>query len=192
MLEGRVQEGGVQPTRRVRRAGGRLAGLRRAVVLLAVAGMAAAGIVTGGIVAGGGARAQAAAGPNASGRCPTTQGRIACVDLTHQRMWVQVGSRVVFGPVPVRTGRRGHVTRTGLWHVYWRDAHHRSSLYGGVAMPYSQFFSGGEAFHAVQEAMSTPPGSHGCVNLSNRDARALWGVLRLHDPVEVFGRKPGT
>lgn len=175
-------EGSVQPTRRVQRAG-----VGRAVALLAAAGMAAAGMV-----AVGGGPARAAAGPNASGRCPTTMGRIACVDLTHQRMWVQVGSRVVFGPVPVRTGRRGHVTRTGLWHVYWRDAHHRSSLYGGVAMPYSQFFSGGEAFHAVAEPMSTPPGSHGCVNLSNRDARALWGVLGLHDPVEVFGRRPGT
>lgn len=161
--------------------------VRRAAVLLAAAGTVAAGIV-----AVGGVQAEAAARPNAAGRCPTTMGRIACVDLTHQRMWVQVGARVVFGPVPVRTGRRGHVTRTGLWHVYWRDAHHRSSLYGYVAMPFSQFFSGGEAFHAVAEPISAPPGSHGCVNLNNHDARALWGVLRLHDPVEVFGRKRGT
>jgi lipoprotein-anchoring transpeptidase ErfK/SrfK len=158
----------------------------RAGVLLAAAAVTAAGIV-----ATGGAPAQAAA-PGASGRCPTAMGRIACVDLTHQRMWVQDGRKVLFGPVPVRTGRRGYATRTGLWHVYWRDRHHLSSLYGGVAMPYSQFFSGGEAFHAVQEPMSAPPGSHGCVNLSSWDARRLWGVLRLHDPVEVFGRKPGT
>lgn len=172
---------------RWRRAGLRRAGVRRAAVLLAAAGMAAAGTV-----AAGGGQAQAASGPNASGRCPVTMGRIACVDLTHQRMWVQDGTEVVFGPVPVRTGRRGYVTRTGLWHVYWRDLHHRSSLYGGIPMPYSQFFSGGEAFHSVDEPMSTPPGSHGCVNMNSWDARRLWGVLRLHDPVEVFGRKPGT
>jgi len=131
-------------------------------------------------------------GPDASGRCPTNLGRIACVDLTHQLMWVQVGSRVVFGPVPVRTGRAGYVTRTGLWHIYLRNEDQWSSLYS-VAMPYSQFFSGGEAFHGLNgESMSTPPGSHGCVNMNTWDARRLWGILKDGDPVEVFGRKPGT
>lgn len=132
-----------------------------------------------------------AAGPNAAGLCPTNLGRIACVDLTHQRMWVQVGGRVVFGPVQVRTGRRGYVTRTGLWHVYSRQRTHWSTLYN-VAMPYSQFFSGGEAFHGLNEPMSTPPGSHGCVNMNTWDARTLWGVLKQNDPVKIFGRKPGT
>ncbi|MEY9962342.1 hypothetical protein ABIA33_000363 [Streptacidiphilus sp. MAP12-16] len=137
------------------------------------------------------ALAKPAAGPDAAGLCPTNLGRIACVDLTHQRMWVQVGSKVVFGPVQVRTGRRGYVTRTGLWHIYWRDQNHYSSIYH-VAMPYSQFFSGGEAFHGLNEPMSTPPGSHGCVNMNTWDARTLWGILKLHDPVKIFGRKPGT
>ena len=135
--------------------------------------------------------AQKATGPNAAGLCPTNKGRIACVDLTHQRMWVQVGKKVVFGPVQVRTGRKGYVTRTGLWHVYSRQLHHWSTLYN-VAMPYSQFFSGGEAFHGLNEPMSTPPGSHGCVNMNTWDAKKLWSVLKLHDPVKVFGRKPGT
>jgi len=135
--------------------------------------------------------ARKATGPNAAGLCPTNKGRIACVDLTHQRLWVQVGKKVVFGPVQVRTGRKGYVTRTGLWHVYSRQLHHWSTLYN-VAMPYSQFFSGGEAFHGLNEPMSTPPGSHGCVNMNTRDAKKLWSVLKLHDPVKVFGRKPGT
>jgi lipoprotein-anchoring transpeptidase ErfK/SrfK len=132
------------------------------------------------------------ADPDAAENCPTTLGRIACVNLTDQIMWVQVGSRVIFGPVHVRTGRAGHVTRTGLWHIYWRDEDHRSSLYG-VAMPYSQFFSGGEAFHGLNgESMDTPPGSHGCVNMNTWDARTLWGIIRKGDPVKIFGRKPGT
>jgi hypothetical protein len=135
--------------------------------------------------------AKKATGPNAAGLCPTNKGRIACVDLTHQRMWVQVGKKVVFGPVQVRTGRKGYVTRTGLWHVYSRQLHHWSTLYN-VAMPYSEFFSGGEAFHGLNEPMSTPPGSHGCVNMNTWDAKKLWSVLKLHDPVKVFGRKPGT
>ncbi|QMU74263.1 L,D-transpeptidase [Streptacidiphilus sp. P02-A3a] len=132
------------------------------------------------------------AGPDAAGRCPATLGRIACVDLSRQLMWVQVGTRVVFGPVRVRTGRAGYVTRTGLWHVYRRNRDQWSTLYD-VAMPYSQFFSGGEAFHGLDgESMYTPPGSHGCVNMNTWDARTLWGILRSGDPVEVFGRKPGT
>ncbi len=131
-------------------------------------------------------------GPDAAGHCPTTMGRIACVDLDRQLMWVQTGSRVIFGPVHVRTGRAGYVTRDGLWHIYLRNATQWSSLYD-VAMPYSQFFSGGEAFHGLNgESMSAPPGSHGCVNMNTWDARTLWGILRMGDPVEIFGRKPGT
>jgi len=147
---------------------------------------AAAAVVVPGVVLGVPDGAEAA-----SHVCPTDRGRIACVDLTRQRMWVQVGRRIVFGPVRVRTGRRGYVTRDGLWHVYWRDRHHYSTLYH-VAMPWSQFFTGGEAFHGLNEPMSTPPGSHGCVNMTYADARRLWSVLKLHDPVKVFGRKPGT
>jgi hypothetical protein len=137
------------------------------------------------------ALAKTATGPNAAGQCPTNLGRIACVDLTHQRMWIQVGTKVVFGPVQVRTGRRGYVTRTGLWHVYSRQINHWSTLYN-VAMPYSQFFSGGEAIHGLNEPMSTPPGSHGCVNMNTWDAKKVWGILKQGDPVKIFGRKPGT
>ncbi len=144
------------------------------------------------VLPAGGAAALAGATPVAAyGGCPARSGRTACVDLTHQRMWVQKGRRVVFGPVRVRTGRAGYRTRRGLWRIYWRDRHHYSTIYH-VAMPWSQFFSGGQAFHGLAEPMSTPPGSHGCVNMTYPDARALWGVLRLGDRVDVFGRKPGT
>ncbi|MBF9067879.1 L,D-transpeptidase [Streptacidiphilus sp. NEAU-YB345] len=123
--------------------------------------------------------------------CPTNRGRVVCVDLTHQKLWIQDGSKLVFGPVAVRTGRRGYVTRDGLWHIYWRDLHHVSSIYD-VPMPYSQFFTGGEALHAVGIPMSTPPGSHGCVNMTVHDAQIAWKLLRVGDVVDVFGRKPGT
>jgi lipoprotein-anchoring transpeptidase ErfK/SrfK len=134
---------------------------------------------------------KAKANPNAAGKCPTNRGRIACVDLPRQLMWVQNGKKVLFGPVNIRSGRNGFETRTGLKRVYWRHKDHYSTLYN-VAMPYSQFFDGGQAFHAVAIALSTPPGSHGCVNMTNRDAKALWGVLKLHDYVYVWGKRPGT
>ncbi len=161
----------------------------RVRVGLAAAGLAACTALVAAVPA---QAAGAVAHPAAAGGCPVTLGRIACVDLTHQRMWVQVGRKVVFGPVPVRTGRRGYVTRTGLWHVFRRVRNDYSTLYH-TPMPYSQYFSGGEAFHAlVGLSLSAPPGSHGCVNMHYGDAQRLWNVLRLHDPVKVFGRKPGT
>ncbi len=39
------------------------------------------------------------------GRESVNKGRIACVNLTLQLSWIQDGSRLVYGPVPVRTGR---------------------------------------------------------------------------------------
>ncbi|MCD0481951.1 L,D-transpeptidase [Streptacidiphilus sp. ASG 303] len=134
---------------------------------------------------------QARANPNASGACPVNKGRIACVDLKRQLVWVQYGKKVIFNPVRIRSGRDGYETRTGLKRVYWRHIDHYSTLYH-VAMPYSQFFDGGQAFHGVSIPISQPPGSHGCVNMTNGDARRLWGVLKLHDYVYVWGKRPGT
>ncbi|MFE1437903.1 L,D-transpeptidase [Streptomyces sp. NPDC058739] len=129
--------------------------------------------------------------PNAAGKCPVRAHRVACVDLNRQLLWVQKGRKVVHGPVPMRSGRAGYRTRTG-WHtVYWRHKNHVSTLYG-QPMPYSQFFSGGQAFHAVYGTIFTTVGSMGCVNLRLGDAKKLWGVLRKGDRVYVWGRRPGT
>ncbi|MEU2710928.1 L,D-transpeptidase family protein [Streptomyces sp. NPDC007205] len=129
--------------------------------------------------------------PNAAKRCPVRSYKVACVDLNRQLTWVQKGSKVVFGPVPMRSGRAGHVTRKG-WHtVYWRHKNHVSTLYN-EPMPYAQFFDGGEAFHAVYGSIYTTVGSWGCVNLKLGDARKLWGVLKKGDHVYVWGRRPGT
>ncbi|MFD4788536.1 L,D-transpeptidase family protein [Streptomyces sp. NPDC058459] len=129
--------------------------------------------------------------PDKDGKCPTDKGRIACVNLTLQLSWVQDGRRLVYGPVPVRTGRDRYETRTGLKKIYWRDIDHVSDLYD-VPMPYSQFFDGGQAFHSVGLSMWNPPGSHGCVNMTTKDAKKYWSLLRNGDDVFVYGRKPGT
>ncbi|MET8982588.1 L,D-transpeptidase family protein [Streptomyces sp. NPDC004539] len=129
--------------------------------------------------------------PNAGGKCPVRRYRVACVDLTRQLMWVQEGRRVVYGVVPVRSGRDGYETRTGWHRIYWRDLDHYSSLYDDAPMPYAQFFDGGQAFHGTYGDLFAG-GSHGCVNLRLADARRLWGVLELEDAVFVYGVKPGT
>jgi hypothetical protein len=137
--------------------------------------------------------AQRAAGrtPDKAGKCPRNKGRIACVDLTRQLSWIQDGSRLKYGPVPVRTGRDGAETRTGSKRVYYRSIKHWSTIYH-VWMPYSQFFDGGIAFHSVTKSMYNPPGSGGCVNMRPADAKAYWNLLRNGDDVYVYGRKPGT
>ncbi len=129
--------------------------------------------------------------PNAAKKCPVRTYRVTCVDLSRQLLWVQWGKDVVFGPVPMRTGRAGFGTRTG-WHaIYWRHKDHVSTLYD-TPMPYSQFFSGGQAIHAVYGTIYNLEGSRGCVTLRHDDARKLWGVLKKGDRVYVWGRKPRT
>ncbi|MFF5726067.1 L,D-transpeptidase [[Kitasatospora] papulosa] len=137
--------------------------------------------------------AQKAAGknPNAAKKCPTNKGRIACVDLTRQLSWIQDGSKLKFGPVPVRTGRNGDETRTGSKKIYWRNINHWSTLYD-VSMPYAQFFDGGQAFHSVTKSVYNNPGSAGCVNMRPADAKSYWNLLKNGDDVHVYGRKPGT
>ncbi|WP_424215427.1 L,D-transpeptidase family protein [Streptomyces sp. BI20] len=137
--------------------------------------------------------AQRAAGttPNKAGTCPVNRGRIACVDLTRQLSWIQDGSRLVYGPVPIRSGKDGTETRTGLKKIYQRTLNHWSTIYK-VWMPYSQFFDGGIAFHSVDKSMWNPPGSGGCVNMRPADAKAYWNMLSVGEDVFVYGRKPGT
>ncbi|MFE9724684.1 L,D-transpeptidase family protein [Streptomyces sp. NPDC005794] len=137
--------------------------------------------------------AQKAAGktPNKAKKCPTNKGRIACVDLTRQLSWIQDGTKLKFGPVPVRTGRNGDETRTGATKIYWRNIDHWSTLYD-VRMPYAQFFDGGQAFHSVTKSMYNNPGSAGCVNMRPADAKSYWNLLKNGDDVFVYGRKPGT
>ncbi|MEU0335023.1 L,D-transpeptidase [Streptomyces sp. NPDC006193] len=129
--------------------------------------------------------------PNAAGKCPVRSYRVACVDLSRQLTWVQKGGKVLFGPAPMRSGGKGHVTRRGWHSVYWKHKNHWSTLYN-QPMPYAQFFDGGQAFHAVYGSIHTTVGSMGCVNLKLADARTLWGVLKKGDKVYVWGRRPGT
>jgi hypothetical protein len=129
--------------------------------------------------------------PNAAKKCPVRSYRVACVDLDRQLTWVQKRSKVVFGPVPIRSGGEGYATRGGWHRVYWKHKNHWSTLYD-QAMPYSQFFDGGQAFHGVYGSIDTDHGSYGCVNLKLADARKLWGVLKKGDRVYVWGRRPGS
>ncbi|MGH3508911.1 MAG: L,D-transpeptidase family protein [Nocardioidaceae bacterium] len=90
----------------------------------------------------------------------------------------------------VRGGKRGEVTRVGRFVVFRRYRHHVSSLPGHAAMPYSQFFSGGEAIHGSRRMVDPFSGhSHGCINMYLKDARQLWRLTHTHRLiVHVYGR----
>jgi lipoprotein-anchoring transpeptidase ErfK/SrfK len=90
----------------------------------------------------------------------------------------------------VRGGGASTPTRTGTFRVYYRDIDHVSSTFDSAPMPYSQFFSGGQALHGSRLMMDPYVGhSHGCVNFWTEDARQLWNLTstkRLW--VHVYGR----
>ena len=89
----------------------------------------------------------------------------------------------------VRGGDRGMATRTGTFRVFLRDKDHVSSIYG-TPMPYSQFFSGGQAFHGSVKMMDPwQDHSAGCVNMYIEDARQLWSMTHnVNLNVHIHGR----
>lgn len=83
------------------------------------------------------------------------------------------------------TGEGGYDTRAGWFDVYLRQTLHHSKLYD-VDMPYSLFFSRGQAIHASTALRRLgSPASHGCVRLPRRNARALFNESPVGRPVIV-------
>ncbi|MEU0985782.1 L,D-transpeptidase [Streptomyces sp. NPDC005953] len=122
--------------------------------------------------------------------CPDTSGTVVCVDMNRQILWVEDAGKVIFRPVPARTGSPDYPTRTGWHQIFDRQKEFWSTLYEGP-MPFAQFFDGGQALHGSYRNIWEDPGSHGCVNLRYDEAKALWNGLRLGDEVYVWGRRTG-
>ncbi|RII14247.1 hypothetical protein DSC45_21400 [Streptomyces sp. YIM 130001] len=129
--------------------------------------------------------------PNAQGKCPVREYRVTCVDLNRQILWVQTGKKVVYAPVPIRSGKDGYETRLGWHKIYLKRERHFSTIYNNAPMPHSQFFDGGQAFHGTYSDLFKS-GSHGCVNMYAKDAKRLFDLLKVGDRVYVWGTKPGT
>ena len=118
-------------------------------------------------------------------RCLT--GRVLCIDKTARRLaWVVDGSlqRVL----DVRFGSEYTPTREGTFTVFWKHIDHVSTLYGSP-MPYSMFFSRGQAVHYSSDfaARGYAGASHGCVNVRDRAGiRTLYAEVRVGDSVVVY------
>jgi hypothetical protein len=118
-------------------------------------------------------------------RCRT--GRALCIDKSSRTLrWVVDGK--VLRTVDVRFGASYSPTRDGVFHVYWKHADHVSSLYGSP-MPYSMFFSRGQAIHYSSDfaARGYAGASHGCVNVRDYDAvKWLFSQVREGDRVVIY------
>jgi peptidoglycan hydrolase-like protein with peptidoglycan-binding domain len=118
-------------------------------------------------------------------RCTT--GRALCIDKsTSSLRWVVDGT--VLTSIDVRFGAEYTPTREGLFHVYWKDEDHVSNLYGSP-MPFSMFFSRGQAIHYSSDfaARGYAGASHGCVNVRDYDALAsLFDQVAVGDKVVVY------
>ncbi|HEX4723230.1 MAG TPA: L,D-transpeptidase [Pseudonocardiaceae bacterium] len=145
---------------------------RRPLAVLTAIGVAAVGSVAMMLAAP--AQAEAAQAT------PCSAAANACVDLSTQQAWLIRNGVVVYGPVKVRTGRSSAPTNPGTFHVTFKDKRHVSSIFH-VAMPYSVFFNGGDAFHLGSLAVS----SHGCVHLSRKAAVTFFNDLHVGDEVQV-------
>jgi hypothetical protein len=100
--------------------------------------------------------------------------RTLCIDKTQKLVrLVNEQGRVVLA-LDARFGMEGTPTREGVFHIDAKSRDHVSTLFG-TAMPYSMFFSGGEAVHySPYFARDGYAGaSHGCVNLRDY-AKAGW------------------
>ncbi len=118
-------------------------------------------------------------------RCRT--GRALCIDKTSSSLRWVVDGRVRMS-VDVRFGAEYTPTREGLFSVYWKDRDHVSDLYGS-AMPFSMFFSRGQAVHYSSDfaARGYAGASHGCVNVRDYSALAsLFTQVRTGDKVVVY------
>jgi len=104
----------------------------------------------------------------------TSDGWHTCYDRKRHQVTLYKNGRLLNAWL-VRGGDYNMATRTGDFQVQWRDIDHTSHTYGGAPMPYSQFFSGGQALHGSRYMMDPFEGhSHGCVNFWVEDARQLW------------------
>lgn len=142
-------------------------------------GVASAALVAGGLLVA----APAEARPSAC-----NYGRVICANKsTRQIAFVVNGKTKIVLDARYGSTLRGLQTRNGTHRVFWKNRWHVSSLYG-QSMPFSLFFSGGQAIHysANFARVGYRERSHGCVNLRNyAGARALYDMVRVGDRVYV-------
>lgn len=90
----------------------------------------------------------------------------------------------------VSTGKPGHETPTGVFHILQKDPNHHSSKYNDAPMPFQERLTmDGIALHAG--GLPGYPESHGCVHLPLEFSKLLFGITQLGGTVIIAGA-PGN
>lgn len=115
---------------------------------------------------------------DADQRCLT--GRVMCISKSTNRLTWVVGGIPQYG-FDVRFGSEQLPTREGTFAVTWKKVDVISNLYH-TPMPYSLFFSGGQAVHYSSNfaRLGYNGSSHGCVNVRDWN-----GIVRLYNESRV-------
>ncbi|WP_374970767.1 peptidoglycan-binding protein [Terrabacter sp. BE26] len=117
-------------------------------------------------------------------RCRT--GRVMCVNkATRTLTWVVNGKPLMV--MWARFGGPGRETREGTFSVSRKYEYVISNLYF-TPMPYSMFFSGGQAVHYSSNfaRLGYASSSHGCVNIADlAQVKSLYFQVRVGDKVVV-------
>jgi len=101
----------------------------------------------------------------------------AKIDLSAQRMYVYVNGKRAY-TWKVSTGKSGYRTPTGTFRPKRMKRVHYSNRYNNAYMPNSIFFLGGYAIHGTTATGRLGrPVSHGCVRLSQGNAKRLYGLV---------------
>jgi hypothetical protein len=117
-------------------------------------------------------------------RCMT--GRVMCVSKTTQMLTWVIDGVPQYG-FDVRFGSDELPTREGVFPVYHKQVDVISNLYF-TPMPYSMFFSGGQAVHYSSNfaRLGYAGASHGCINVRNKPLLIqLYNEVRIGDKVVV-------
>ncbi|MEZ5086395.1 MAG: L,D-transpeptidase family protein [Tessaracoccus sp.] len=122
---------------------------------------------------------------NLDSRCMT--GRAMCISKKDKKLrWVVNGD--VKLTLDARFGAARTPTRNGAFSVGWKSRNHVSSLFGS-AMPFSMFFSGGQAVHYSEDfaRRGYAGASAGCVNIRDYNRLEwLYGQVKVGDKVIVY------
>lgn len=119
-------------------------------------------------------------------RCKN-RARVMCVDKTRDKLYYVQNGKII-KTMDARFGCASTRTREGTFRVF-RKRRYTVSTITGTAMPYSMFFSGGQAVHYSSDfARRGYAGcSHGCVNIRNKSKlRYIFSRIRLGDRVVVY------
>lgn len=159
--------------------------MRQHTVRASMAGIASTALVAATVLVGVAAPAEARS--SAFPSVCSSAGKIVCISKASRAVRLMENGQTLV-KLDARFGSSRTPTRNGMFRVYWKNADHVSSLFGS-AMPFSMFFSGGQAVHYSSDFLRNGynGASHGCVNTrSYSTMRSLFNATPVGTRVYVY------